>query len=101
MAIGLLISTVSETQQQAFLTMFLSVLPAIILSGFLYPVETMPRFFQLLTLANPLRHFIHVIRAVFLKGAGLRELWIQFAVLCVMAVTTLAIATHRFRATLR
>ena len=101
LATGLLISTVSETQQQAFLSMFLFLLPAIILSGFLYPVETMPRFFQLLTLANPLRHFIHVIRAVFLKGAGLRELWIQFVVLGVMAVTTLAIATHRFRATLR
>ena len=101
LAIGLLISTVSETQQQAFLSMFLFLLPAIILSGFLYPVETMPRFFQLLTLANPLRHFIHVIRAVFLKGAGLRELWIQFVVLGFMAVTTLAIATHRFRAALR
>ena len=101
LAIGLLISTVSETQQQAFLTMFLFVLPAIILSGFLYPVETMPRFFQFLTLANPLRHFIDVIRAVFLKGAGLRELWIQFVVLGVMATTTLAIATHRFRAALR
>ena len=101
LAIGLLISTVSETQQQAFLTMFLFVLPAIILSGFLYPVETMPRSFQFLTLANPLRHFIDVIRAVFLKGAGLRELWIQFVVLGVMAVTTLAIATHRFRAALR
>ena len=101
LAIGLLISTVSETQQQAFLTMFLFLLPAIILSGFLYPVETMPRSFQFLTLANPLRHFIDVIRAVFLKGAGLRELWIQFVVLGVMAVTTLAIATHRFRAALR
>ena len=61
----------------------------------------MPRSFQFLTLANPLRHFIDVIRAVFLKGAGLRELWIQFVVLGVMAVSTLAIATHRFRAALR
>ena len=50
---------------------------------------------------SSLRHFIHVIRAVFLKGAGLRELWIQFVVLGVMAATTLAIATHRFRAALR
>ena len=101
LATGLLISTVSETQQEAFLSMFLFLLPAIILSGFLYPVETMPRFFQVLTLANPLRHFIYVIRAVFLKGAGLRELWIQFVVLGAMAAATLAFATRRFRATLR
>ena len=101
LASGLLISTVSGTQQEAFLTMFLFLLPAIILSGFLYPVETMPRFFQLLTLANPLRHFIYVTRAVFLKGAGLRELWVPFVVLGTMAVTALALAMRRFRATLR
>jgi ABC-2 type transport system permease protein len=81
--------------------MFLFLLPAIILSGFLYPVDTMPRFFQLLTLANPLRHFIYVIRAVFLKGAGLRDLWQQFAILTVMSGAALAYATRRFRAALR
>ena len=100
LATGLLISTISETQQEAFLSMFLFLLPAIILSGFLYPVDTMPRFFQVITLANPLRHFIYVIRAVFLKGAGLRELWPQFVILAVMATAALAYATRRFRATL-
>src|SRR5690606_456413 len=81
LALGLLVSTVSATQQEAFLTMFLLLLPAIILSGFLYPVETMPRVFQLLTLANPLRHFVEVVRAIFLKGAGLAELWPELALL--------------------
>jgi ABC-2 type transport system permease protein len=101
LAIGLLISTVSETQQEAFLSMFLFLLPAIILSGFLYPVDTMPRFFQILTLANPLRHFIYVIRAVFLKGAGLGDLWLQFTILTGMSVAALSYATRRFRAGLR
>ncbi len=100
LATGLLISTISETQQEAFLSMFLFLLPAIILSGFLYPVDTMPRFFQVITLANPLRHFTYVIRAVFLKGAGLRELWPQFVILVAMATAALAFAVRRFRATL-
>jgi ABC-2 type transport system permease protein len=97
---GLLISTISRTQQEAFLGMFLFLLPAIILSGFLYPVETMPRFFQVLTLANPLRHFLEVVRAIFLKGAGLAELWVEMAVLAAMASAGLALAVARFRSSL-
>ena len=97
---GLLISTISRTQQEAFLGMFLFLLPAIILSGFLYPVETMPRFFQVLTLANPLRHFLEVVRAIFLKGAGLAELWVEMAALAAMAGAGLALAVARFRSSL-
>lgn len=100
LSFGLLISTVSTTQQEAFLAMFLFLLPAIILSGFLYPISTMPEFFQRLTLVNPLRHFLEIVRGVFLKGAGLRELWVQFTVLTGMAVTGLFVATRRFRRTL-
>jgi ABC-2 type transport system permease protein len=97
LSVGLFISTVSNTQQEAFLSMFLFILPAIILSGFLYPVETMPDFFQTLTLANPLRHFLEVVRGVFLKGAGFSDMPFQFAVLVLMAVGGLAGATRRFR----
>lgn len=100
LSLGLFISTVSRTQQEAFLSMFLFILPAIILSGFLYPVDTMPPFFERLTLANPLRHFLEVVRAIFLKGAGFRELWPQFTVLAGMAGLGLYLATRRFRATL-
>jgi len=100
LSFGLLISTVSATQQEAFLAMFLFLLPAIILSGFLYPISTMPEFFQRLTLANPLRHFLEIVRGIFLKGAGLRELWVQFTVLSAMAVAGLVVATRRFRRTL-
>jgi ABC-2 type transport system permease protein len=80
--------------------MFLFLLPAIILSGFLYPVDTMPEIFQTLTLANPLRHFLEIVRGIFLRGAGIAELWVQFAVLSGMAAAGLTIATRRFRATL-
>jgi ABC-2 type transport system permease protein len=100
LSLGLIISTISSTQQEAFLAMFLFVLPAIILSGFLYPVETMPEVFQVLTLANPLRHFLEIVRGIFLKGAGVGALWVQFLVLLGMAVGGLTVATHRFRASL-
>lgn len=100
LSFGLLISTISATQQEAFLAMYLFILPAIILSGFLYPVDTMPRFFQVLTLANPLRHFLEIVRGIFLKGLGLPDLWLQFLVLGGMAAAGLWVATRRFRASL-
>lgn len=100
LSFGLFISTLANTQQEAFLSMFLFLLPAIILSGFMYPVDTMPWFFRELTLLNPLRHFLEVIRAIFLKGAGVRELWPQFTFLTVMAVGGVIGATRRFKATL-
>jgi ABC-2 type transport system permease protein len=100
LSMGLLISTWSSTQQEAFLAMFLFILPAIILSGFLYPIDTMPEVFQTLTLLNPLRHFLEVVRSIFLKGAGLAELWRQFTILALMASAGIAFATRRFKATL-
>ncbi len=100
LSFGLFISTISSTQQEAFLAMFLFLLPAIILSGFLYPVDTMPWIFQKLTLLNPLRHFLEVVRAIFLKGSGVRELWPKFVILAVMAAGGVAMATRRFRASL-
>ena len=100
LSFGLFISTISATQQEAFLAMFLFLLPAIILSGFLYPIDTMPEIFQTLTLVNPLRHFLEIVRGIFLRGAGIGDLWVQFAVLTGMATAGLTIATRRFRATL-
>jgi ABC-2 type transport system permease protein len=100
LSIGLIISTISATQQEAFLAMFLFILPAIILSGFLYPVDTMPEVFQQLTLLNPLRHFLEIVRGVFLKGAGISELRTQFGVLAIMAAAGFVVATTRFKRTL-
>ncbi|MEJ2205240.1 MAG: ABC transporter permease [Gemmatimonadota bacterium] len=101
LSFGLFISTISNTQQEAFLAMFLFILPAIILSGFLYPIDTMPQVFQDLTLLNPLRHFLEIVRAIFLKGSGVRELWPQFLILTVMAGIGVVGATARFRRTLQ
>lgn len=100
LALGLLISTVSRTQQEAFMTMFLFFLPAIILSGFLYPVHTMPTFFRWLSLLNPVRHFLVVVRGIFLKGEGIADLWPQYLILAAMAVGTLGLAVGRFRRSL-
>lgn len=99
LGLGLLISTVSNTQQEAFMTMFFFFLPAIILSGFMYPVQNMPRFVQTLTLLNPIRHYLVVVRGVFLKGAGFDVLWPQIATLAVMGTTVLFIASKRLRKT--
>lgn len=99
LSFGLLISTISRTQQEAFMTMFLFILPAIILSGFFYPVSSMPVPFQWLTLANPVRHFLEIVRGVFLKGTGFFELWPQYLALAAMAIGGLALAIERFKRT--
>ncbi|HSJ05332.1 MAG TPA: ABC transporter permease [Longimicrobiales bacterium] len=97
LGLGLFVSTISRTQQEAFMGMFLLLLPAIILSGFMYPVHTMPPFFQYISLLNPVRHFLVVVRAIFLRGDGVVELWPQFVVLAAMAAAVLLGATARFR----
>jgi len=97
LALGLLISTVSKTQQEAFMLLILVVLPAVMLSGFVSPIESMPKFFQWLTVVNPIRYFLEIVRGVFLKGIGVERLWPQYLILTSMAVGTLFIATKRFR----
>jgi ABC-2 type transport system permease protein len=96
LGLGLFISTISRTQQEAFMTMFLMMLPAIILSGFMYPIDAMPVFFQHLTQLNPVRHFLEVVRAIFLRGDGVREIWPKLIVLTTMAALLLRAATVRF-----
>ncbi|HEX6135758.1 MAG TPA: ABC transporter permease [Longimicrobiales bacterium] len=94
---GLFISTVSKTQQEAFMSMFLLFLPAVVLSGFMYPVDTMPDVFQTLTLLNPVRHFLVIVRGIFLKGYGFGDIWVQLGIITVMAGGVLAGAAARFR----
>ena len=74
---GLLISTVSRTQQQAMMITFLFILPAILLSGFAFPIHNMPPFIQSLTYLDPLRYFLVIVRGIFLKGVGMEVLWQQ------------------------
>ncbi len=96
LGIGLLISTISKTQQEAFMSTFLVFMPTILLSGFMFPVRSMPKLFQWLTLLNPLRHYLEIIRSIFLKGVGLEALWSQHASLLVLGLSLMAIAVARF-----
>jgi ABC-2 type transport system permease protein len=96
LALGLLISTVSRTQQEAFMLLVLFFLPAVVLSGFFSPIESMPAAFRSLTALNPLRYFLEIVRGVFLKGLGVADLWTQYATLAAMAAATLLLATRRF-----
>ncbi|MBI2615187.1 MAG: ABC transporter permease, partial [Gemmatimonadetes bacterium] len=99
LGVGLLISSVSNTQQEAFMSMFFFFFPAIILSGFMFPVENMPVAIQYITLLDPIRHYLVVVRGVFLRGAGWSVLYPQILILLVMGVTVLGFATTRFRKT--
>jgi ABC-2 type transport system permease protein len=100
LATGLFISTISQTQQQAMMSTFFFYLPAVLLSGFMFPIANMPRAIQWLTYLNPLRYFLVIIRGVFLKGVGPGILWPQMLALGVMGVVTLWLAAKRFHKTL-
>jgi ABC-2 type transport system permease protein len=96
-AIGLFISTVSSTQQQAQISTFFFTMPAVNLSGFAFPIESMPQWIQYLTYANPLRYFLVIIRGVFLKGIGLDILWPQMLALAVLGGMMMLLSSLRFR----
>jgi ABC-2 type transport system permease protein len=100
LGIGLFISTVSRTQQQAMMSTFFFYLPAVLLSGFMFPIANMPKTIQYLTLANPLRHFLVIVRGIFLKGIGVDILWPQLLALAITGCAVLGLAVSRFRKTL-
>ena len=100
LGIGLLISTVSRTQQQAMMSAFFVIFPAILLSGFAFPIESMPRIVQWITCVNPMRFFLVIIRAIFQKGVGVEILWPQLLALLMIGVAILSTAVLRFKKTL-
>ncbi len=100
LGVGLLISTVSGTQQQAMMVTFLVNFPIMLLSGFVFPISAMPKWIQTITIINPLRYFIVIIRAIFLKGTGIAVLWPEFLALAIIGLTTFTLAASRFRKTL-
>ena len=98
LGLGLLVSTLSRTQQQAMMiSTFVMMLPQIYLSGFVFPIQNMPKIFQWVTYAIPLRYYITILRGVFLKGAGLDVLWQEGLALVVLATLILVIARLRYR----
>jgi ABC-2 type transport system permease protein len=96
LGVGLLISTVSSTQQQAMVTAFFFIMPAIAFSGFGFPISTMPHWMQVLTYLVPLRYFLIVLRGTYLKGAGMNILWPQMAAMAALGMALLAAAILRF-----
>ena len=100
LGIGLLLSTMSRTQQQAFALNFFLVSPLTILSGFAFPIAAMPGWMQWITYLNPLRYFLVVIRAVFLKGVGLAVLWPDLLAMALLATALLGLSVLRFHKSL-
>jgi drug efflux transport system permease protein len=96
LGLGLFVSTISATQQQAMMTAtFFFLLPMVYLSGFIFPIENMPAVIQHVTLAIPLRYFLVIVRGIFLKGIGFDVLWPQFAAMGAWGVAVLALAAFR------
>jgi ABC-2 type transport system permease protein len=96
-AIGLIVSTVSQTQHQASMTMQFFSMPNMLLSGFMFPIGNMPRVLQWFTYLLPMRYFLVIVRGILLKGNGIDLLWNQFVPLIVLAALFLVVATWRFR----
>jgi ABC-2 type transport system permease protein len=96
LGVGLLISTVSSTQQQAMVTSFFFIMPAITFSGFGFPISTMPVWLQNLTYIDPLRYFLVVLRGTYLKGIGLDILWPQMAAMGALGLLLLTVSVFRF-----
>jgi len=100
LGVGLFISTISSTQQQAMVTSFFFIMPAVIFSGFGSPISSMPEFLQYLTYLDPLRYYQVVLRSVYLKGVGLEVLWPQMAAMAAIGVVMLTVSVLRFHKSL-
>jgi ABC-2 type transport system permease protein len=97
LGLGLFISTISRTQQQAMMTTVFFMMPMMLLGGFVFPIENMPKFFQAITFLVPMRYFFVIIRGIFLKGVGIPELWDQGLALLAFGASILILSVLRFR----
>jgi ABC-2 type transport system permease protein len=97
LALGLFFSTLAQTQQQAMQMSFFFLLPNILLSGFMFPWEAMPRPAQLLSQALPLTHFLRIVRGIVLKGAGMSDVMVELAWLVCILLALVVVASFRFR----
>ncbi len=98
LGLGLLISTVAETQQVAFqMAMLASFLPSFLLSGFIFPIASMPAFLRAVTYAIPARYYLTALRAIVLKGSGVRLFWVDLAALGLLTVILLGLASVRLK----
>jgi ABC-2 type transport system permease protein len=95
--VGLMISSLSTTQQQALLGAFMFMVPAVILSGFATPIENMPEVIQWITYLDPMRYFLVIVRGIFLQDVGMDVVWSQIWPMAIIAVVTLSMAGWLFR----
>lgn len=95
--VGLFISSISKTQQQAILGVITFQMPAVLLSGFISPIEDMPLFWQYLTWLNPVRFFMVLTRGIFLKGMGFQDVFVNLIPLIIIAIITLSLAGWTFK----
>ncbi len=97
LGIGLLASSIANTQQEAMLVVWMTLLPGLFLSGFFFPLEAMPRFLELISYLMPLRYYLEIIRALMLKGAGLEAIRGEVLALALFGTGIMAAAALRFR----
>lgn len=98
LGLGLFVSTISKTQQQAMMiAVFAVMMPMVFLSGFAFPIENMPRIIQYISYIIPLKYFINIIRGVISKGLGFYDLWVNDLVLLVMGIFILVLSSLRFQ----
>jgi ABC-2 type transport system permease protein len=97
LSIGLLISTIAQTQQEAFLITFLTILPSVFLSGFIYPIAALPRVLQFISGIVPLSYFLIVVRGIVIKGVGVPALTTQILALTIFGAVLIVLASTRFR----
>jgi len=97
LGIGLLASTIAKTQQEAMITVFATMLPAMMLSGYLFPIEAMPKWLQVISYFIPLRYYLTIIRSLLLKGVGIEALQFEILALVVFGVGLMTLASLRFR----
>ena len=97
LGIGLFASTIANTQQEAMLTVWMTLLPSIFLSGFFFPLNNMPQILQWISYAIPLRYFLNIIRVLLLKGVGLESIQLDVIALVLFAVVIMGAAALRFR----
>ena len=94
---GLFLSTMCSTQQEAMMSVFLFNFPAVLLSGFAYPIANMPKIIQHLTYLNPQRYYLTIVRYIFLKGVGVKILWDEILILFAFGVVIITLSSLRFR----
>jgi len=98
LGLGILVSTLTQTQMAAMMTAILtSMLPSILLSGFIFPIRQMPRILQVITVVVPARYFIEILRDIYLKGLGMEYFWKESLYILLFGVLTLILAAHRFQ----